>query len=66
MGILFFLKDFIYFGERKEKMVVSILETTTSTHLKIIADLHAEEFIHFAADKVDFFGFKAKEHRQAQ
>lgn len=47
-------------------MVVSILETTTSTHLKIIADLHAEEFVHFAADKVDFFGFQAKEHRQAQ
>ena len=47
-------------------MVVSILETTTSTHLKIIADLHAEEFVHFFADKVYFFSFQAKEHRQTQ
>ena len=28
--------------------------------------LHAEEFVHFTADKVDFFGFQTKEHRQAQ
>ena len=28
--------------------------------------LNAEEFVHFAADKVDFFGFESKEHRQAQ
>lgn len=27
---------------------------------------HTEEFVHFFADKVDFFDFQAKEHRQAQ
>ena len=29
-------------------------------------ELHAEEFVRFFADKVYFFGFQAKEHRQAQ